>query len=130
MFNDPFTVVKLILAVCFAVVALMVWWVFLRQVERKTAAGVIAQKTFKPAGSYWQYPTGNRTNFWTPTRIPIAESYVFAIRLEGHAAEAWFALNTTAAARFEVGQRVQIEYEERALPPVWRRVYVLDMKAL
>jgi hypothetical protein len=120
--------VLLALAVAFALLALLIWWVFLRPVPRQTASGVITQKTFKPASTYWQYPGGERTNFWTPTAIPIAECYVFTVRVEGQPVEAYFALNTTAAKSFEVGQGVTISYERRGLPPLWERVYVMDMR--
>lgn len=68
-----------------------------------------------------------RTNFWTPAKIPIAVCYVFTIRVEGRPVEAYFSLNTTASKAFAVGQKVQIEYEERGIPPLWQRVYVMNM---
>ena len=85
-------------------------------------------KTFKPASTYWQYPIGIRDGFWTPAQIPIAECYVFAVHVEGQPVEAFYSLNTTAAKAFEVGQRVEIVYEERGIPPIWQRVYVMDMR--
>ena len=94
---DTGTTFWLVLAAFFALLTLGIWWVFLRPVPRQTAVGVITGKTFKPASTYWQYPGGERTNFWTPTAIPIAECYVFTIRVEGQPVEAYFALNTTAA---------------------------------
>ena len=69
---------------------------------------------------------GDRDGFWT--RIPIAECYVFGIRVEGRSAEARIARNTVEAQAFNVGQRVQIEYVEGGLPPIWKRVYLTDMK--
>ena len=127
MFSDPSTIFWLIIAAVGAVFALGIWYVFVRPVPRQSADGVITQKTFKPASTYWQYPGGQRTNFWTPTAIPIAACYVFAIRVDGQPAQAFYALNTTAAKAFEVGQRVKISYETRGLPPLWERVYVMDM---
>src|SRR5690242_8515390 len=38
--------------------SLMIWWVFLRPVERKAAVGMITQKTYKGPGETWQQPTG------------------------------------------------------------------------
>ena len=29
---------------------------------------------------------------------------------------------------FEVGQRVEIDFEERGIPPIWHRVYVMDLR--
>ena len=114
-------------AVC-AGFALAVWWVFLRPVPCQSAWGAVVSKVFKPASTYWQYPTGPRRNFWTPARIPIAECFVFAIRLDGRPTEAWFSLNTTAARSFDVGQRVLIDYQVRGIPGIWQRVCVTGMR--
>lgn len=113
-------------AIC-AVAALLLWFVFLRPVAVRTAQGVIMHKIFKPAGEYVQYPVGMRSAFFAPSRIPIAESYVFTIQVDEIAADVAVALNTLAAEEFNVGQKVKIEYQERSLPGLWRRVYVLRM---
>jgi hypothetical protein len=118
----------LLVAAVGATFALGVWFVFLRPVAQHTAEGVITRKVFKPADTYWQQPTGQRTNFWMPTRIPIAECYVFTIRLDSQPVDAVFSLNTTASEGFAVGRRVSINYEERGLGVFWQRVYVLDMR--
>jgi hypothetical protein len=125
---DISTLFWLTVAAFFALLTLGIWWVFLRPVERKTALGVITEKTHKGPSVTWQQPTGIRTNFWMPTRIPLAECYIFSIRLEGMPVAAIFSLNTTAAEQFNVGQSVAIDYEERGIPLIWKRVYVLDMK--
>lgn len=93
----------------------------------RPAPAVITAKTHKGPSVTWQQPTGIRTNFWMPTRIPLAECYIFTIRLEAMPVEATFSLNTTAAEQFNVGQPVVIEYEERGIPLIWKRVYVQDM---
>ena len=38
-----------------------------------------------------------------------------------------YALNTIAAQEYEVGQKVNIQYQERGLPLLWKRVYVAQM---
>jgi hypothetical protein len=113
-------------AIC-GMFAVTMWFVFLRPVERKTAQGVITHKILKPAGQYVQYPAGMRTAFFAPSRIPIAECYVFTIQVDDLAADVAVALNTLAAEEYEVGQRVKIQYQERSLPGIWRRVYVTQM---
>jgi len=107
--------------------ALLLWLVFLRPAERKTAQGVITHRIFKPAGEYVQYPAGMRGAFFAPSRIPMAECYVFTIQVNGLAADVAVALNTLAAEEFNVGQVVNIEYQERGFPGIWRRAYVLKM---
>lgn len=110
------------------VFAAAVWAVFLRPVPRRAASGEIIQKDYKPGGVYWQWPTGDRTNFFTPTRIPIAECNVFVIRMDGQPVPAVFSLNTLASEKFSVGQRVDIIYEVRGIPLVWKVACVLEMR--
>ena len=119
----------IVVASLFALTAGLIWFVFLRPAPVQTALGVIHSKSYKPAGEYWQQPVGNRDGFWTPTRIPIAECYIFGIQVEGQAGEARIARNTIEAQAFNVGQRVQIEYVERGLPLICKRIYVTDMKS-
>jgi hypothetical protein len=119
--------ILLIFAAICAVFALLLWFVFLRPVARKTAQGVITHKIFKPAGQYVQYPVGMRSAFFTPSRIPIAECYVFTIQVDDLAADVAVALNTLASEEYTVGQKVKIQYEERSLAGIWRRVYVRQM---
>jgi len=118
----------ILFALVFALIAGLTWFAFLRPASVETASGVIRSKSYKPAGEYWQQPTGNREGFWQPTRIPIAECYIFGIQVDGRVNEARISLNMVEAQAFNVGQRVQIEYIERGLPPIWKRVYVTGMK--
>ncbi len=117
----------LIIAVFFAIVLIAIWAVFLRPVPVQKAAGTIKYKIFKPAGEYVQYPVGVNRGFMLPNKIPIAESNIFGIQVDGSGEVVGYALNTVASKKFEVGNRVQIEYQGRKLPFVWRRLYVLDM---
>ena len=105
------------------------WLVFLRPAATKAAQGVITYKVLKPAGQYVQYPTFTGGSFYTPNIIPIAECYVFVIQVDPLAASLGYSLNTVASARFEVGQKVNIQYQERGLPGIWRRIYVTSMSA-
>lgn len=121
---------EMVLAGIFLSFAAVIWLVFLRPVPVEKLTGIIRTKVFKPAGEYMQYQPGNRTSFRTPTRIPIEECYVLGIEVEGERDEFKYAVNTTAATRFEVGQRVVIEYQRRGFPPFWRRVYVTDVQPI
>jgi hypothetical protein len=114
---------------CFAVLAVLLWFLFVRPVPSQWTSGTIAAKTLKPAGTYWQYPPGIRQGFRTANPIPIAESYVFEIDVPAFPGPAYYALNTVASERYEVGHHVRLEYVERGVPGVWRRVWVLDMKS-
>jgi len=119
---------QLLLAPIFLVVALGIWVVFLRAVPLKTATGVISSKTFEQAGAYVQYQPGIRQGFYTPTTIPTSEHFVIGISVPNRSIEFRYAANPTEASSLEVGQQVRIEYRERGLPPVWKRVYVVSLK--
>ena len=122
----PKAVLFLFAALC-ALFAAAVWLAFLRPVERRTAHGVITHKIFKPAGQYIQYPVGMRDSFSSPSTMPIAECYVFAIHLDQHNLDLGYALNSMAARDFEVGEKVTLEYQERSLPLFWKRISVTQM---
>jgi hypothetical protein len=120
---------KLLLCVTtlFVVLTGGIWLVLLRPVPLKTAIGTIVKKTFKPAGTYWQHPVGVNRGFRTATPIPIADAYVFEVALGEFESPVFYSLNTVASQAFEVGSRVQIRYQERSIPFIWKRVYVVDM---
>jgi hypothetical protein len=118
----------LIVAAAFALSAAAISCLFLSPVRTQTAHGVIVSKTFKPAGTYSQYPVGVRPGFRTANEIPIAECYVFEINVDGMPASVHYALNTVASEQFQVGQRVRVEYQQRGIPLLWSRIYILDMK--
>jgi hypothetical protein len=119
---------QLIMSGMFLVIGGLIWLVFLRPVPIRTASGVIRSKEFSPSGQYVQYPVGDRQGFRTPTTIQLAEHFVLGIDVDGRPDGFSYAVNTTAATAFDVGQRVNIEYQTRGLPPFWQRVYVLDAK--
>jgi len=119
--------VLLTFAAIFVLLAAGIWVVFLRPVERRTVQGVITYKIFKPAGQYIQYPVGMRDSFYSPNTIPIAECYVFGIHVNEPVLDVGYVMNTVAATNFEVGQSVTLEYQERSLPFLWKRIYVMRM---
>jgi hypothetical protein len=116
-----------LVAILFAVLAGGIWVVLLRPVPLKAAIGTIIQKTFKPAGTYWRYPVGVSRGFRTATPIPVAEAYVFEVKVGRFESPIFYSLNSVASQAFEVGARVQIRYHERTIPLIWKRVYVVDM---
>ena len=99
----------------------------LRGADAKTVTGVITGKALQPAGVYRQYPGGRRQGLQEPAEIPIAESDVFEIKVEGLGALR-YPLNTVAAQGFEIGQKVQVVYVKRAIVPLRTRVYVREMR--
>jgi hypothetical protein len=119
---------QLIMSGVFLAVGGLIWVAFLRPAPIRTASGTIRSKEFSPAGQYVQYPVGDRQGFRTPTTIKLAEHFVLDIDVDGQSGPFRYAVNTTAATAFDVGQRVNIEYQTRGLPPFWKRVYVLDAK--
>jgi hypothetical protein len=120
--------VWLVVAAIGACCALGIWFVFLRPVPTQTASAIIVDKRFRPAGTKWIHPVGQRTNFWTPTAFPVAEGYEFTCRLDDGSAEAVAVLGVGMAERFEVGQPITIVYQHRNFGPFWQRTYVLGMQ--
>ena len=120
--------IQIVAAILLAAFALSIWLVFLRPVSQKSAIGMITNKTFQPASTYSQYQGGADRGFRGSNQIPIAESYVFDIKVEGMAEPFRMSLNTVASKEIEVGQRVRIEYEQRGVPPFWQKAYALEMK--
>jgi hypothetical protein len=116
-------------AILFAVLAAGIYFAFLRQVSAESASAVITKKTFKPAGTFWQYPVGADRSLRTATEIPIAEAYVFEIAADGIQGSLFFSLNVVASREFEVGQRVRIVYRRRGLPFIWSRIFIEKMLA-
>lgn len=119
---------QFVMASAFLVLALGIWVVFLRPAPLRTATGTIQSKTFQPAGAYVQYQPGTRQGFYTPTTIPTSEHFVIGIRVPGQPTELRYAANPTEASGLEIGQQVRVDYQERGVPPLWRRVYVITLK--
>jgi hypothetical protein len=99
----------------------------LRAADTKTATGIITTKTVKPASIYRQYPNGRRGGASAPSEIPIAESVVFEIKVEGLGLVR-YSTNTIAAREFDISQKVRIEYVKRAIVPLRTRIYVKEMR--
>ena len=117
-----------ILAAVLGVFAIAMWVVFLRPATIVMATGAISNKTFKPAGEYFQYPNGaRRDNFYGPNKIPIAECYILIIHMDELGADVGYAANIPEAESYDVGQRVTVRYQVRGIPGIWRRVFVLGL---
>lgn len=111
----------------FAFLALAIYVIFLRPVPVENATGSITEKTFKPAGTYWQYPVGLDRGFRTATPIPVAEADVFQLAVDGFPGPVFYSTNTVDSRSFSVGQRIAIQYRKRVIPFAGTRIYVIDM---
>jgi hypothetical protein len=116
-----------LVAIVFAVTAVGIWGVFLRPVPSRAGYGTITKKTFKPAGTYWQYPVGLNRGFQLATAIPISAAYVFEFKMDEFEGPVFYVLSTNASKAFNVGQKIRIHYKQRVIPFVMRRLYVLEM---
>jgi hypothetical protein len=121
--------VQLTAAAGFALVALAMWWGFLRPVPEIRATGVVEAKVHKPAGEYQRTPVELSRGFRAPTRVPTAEAWIFQVRLDESGELAAVAQNVIAAREFEVGDRVDIAFQRRGFPPLWERVTVIRMES-
>lgn len=120
----------LILAICFCLAGLAIGCAFFGSGEPRLSVGTIKDKFDRAASTYTQYPVGADRGFRTPNSISIAESVVFEIVIEGREEPVRYSTNTVDAQRFTVGQKVTIEYVERGIPLIWKRVYVTNMQDL
>jgi len=118
---------KLVVAVALAAVAGAMWFGFVRAAPQQSALGTITAKVHKPAGTYQQVPSGLNRGFRVPTNIPIAESYLFNITVDGLDEPVATALNTIRSRQFEEGQRVKVTFERRGFGPFLRRIRVVDL---
>lgn len=122
--------VYLIGVLLFAVTAVLISCAFLASEEPRQTVGTIKDTFRRSDGTYVQYPVGADRSFRTPANIPISESVVFEITAEGLDEPVRYSTNTVHAEQFKVGQRVLIEYIERGIPFIWKRVYVTNMEAV
>ncbi|MDZ4779721.1 MAG: hypothetical protein SGJ19_05670 [Planctomycetia bacterium] len=106
-----------------------VWWIFIRPVPRLTVVGTIVAKDYKGPETYRRYQVGGGRDFRPPTEMKIADGYVFTIRAEGLSQDVRYTLNTVAAQRFDIGQRVEVTFEVRGIPGIWRVQAGVDMRA-
>jgi hypothetical protein len=118
----------IVVAIISGATAVVIWGIFLRPVPIRTALGKIAGKSYKPAGTYWQYPASLDRGFRTATPIPISEAFVFEIVLPGYRSPVFYSLGTGAARNFDIGQTVQLTFRERTIPFAGKRVYVMNME--
>ena len=118
---------KLTAAAVLAAFAFAMWYAFIRRVPEESAEGTITDKLYKPAGTYSLQHPGVDRGFRMPTSIPIAEAYVFAVRLDGAGEQVAAALNTIESRQFKVGQRVRVQFQRRGLPLLWQRITVNSM---
>jgi hypothetical protein len=120
---------QLAAAIVFGLATGVVWFAFLRPIPTRSAVGTIVRKTFQPEATYWQFHSGANRGFRTPNAITLAEAYVFEVTVEGWDSLVRHALNTKASEGFREGDRVQIRYQRRGLPPLWSRIYIFEMTA-
>ena len=120
--------IMMVVAVVFLVMALGVGCVFLRSSDPQSGVGVIRSKTGRGGGTYQQQQVGADRGFRGSTSIAIAPSYSFEVQIDGLSDPGRCSLTTDAAARFEVGQRVQVQYIVRGMKPIWSKVFVTSME--
>jgi hypothetical protein len=118
---------RLVLAGVLVVIAGLLWLALLRRVPEQTSLATILSKGYVSASTYTQHPVEVSRSFRTPREIPIAESYLFELRLDGVADPVRASFNTVKSRQFEVGQRVRVQYVRRGLPLLPRRIAVLEM---
>lgn len=116
-------------AIVFAATAGVLWGIFLRPVPVERTTAQIKAKTHKPAGTYWQQQVGVNRGFRTPTPIAIDESYVLELYIDQFDSAGYVAVPPADEGKFQVGQRVSMEYQRRGLPLFGYRTTVLSVQS-
>lgn len=122
--------VWLFIAVVFAITSGLIWFAFLRSVPVQITTGLIKSKTHKPANTYWQQPAGINRGFRTPTPISIAESYVLELYSEELGVSGYFAISPSDAGKYQIGQKLGMEYQRRGLPLIGYKITVLAVRPM
>ncbi len=115
-------------AVVFAILGILIWLILLRPVVEQSAYGTISAKGFRQASTYRQHQPGASRGLQSTIEIPIAESNVLQLSIEGIDESVPFSINTVSGRSFTVGQRVIVTFTERSIGAFWRRIYVSDVK--
>ena len=116
-------------ALFFAAASGLIWAAFLRPVPIEQATAEVRAKTFKPAGTYWQQQVGINRSFRTPTPIAVDECYIMGLYSSGIDSAGFFSVPTAEEAKYQVGQRVAIEYQrDGGLPFFGYRTIVLSIR--
>ncbi len=123
------TPVLLAIAVVAALVAGLLLYTFARPAQARAGRGVITGKTFEPAREESRVAAGARRESVTTRLRRIPDGYRFEIRLDGVTAPVAYWMEATAAAHFQVGQKVEVAYEERGVPRVWHKLLVRKLTA-
>ncbi len=119
--------IYIVTAIIFGTLSILIWFIFLMPVTEYSALGTIRTKDFKPASAYIQQQSGSNRGFRTSTEIPIAESYVFKIVIDGSDQPVSCSFNTVTSQNLFVGSRVHVKYTKRSFGPFWQRIYVQDV---
>ena len=125
--------IALPLALIMLLVAVSIWYIYLRPVPEKQGTGVITSFQFLPAETVERsVPRLMRSLEYMPrhTRYSLPDRYVYQIGLEPQGIEAMYTVPTPNSPEFEVGQRVKLVYQERYIPFRGRRVFVKEMSPL
>jgi hypothetical protein len=110
-----------------AVVAGLLFIIFVRPVEPRTAVGRITEKAFQEARTLTRVNAGPRREVWGTTNRRLPAAFVFTIRLEDGDAELRHWMERVAAEEFQIGDTVTVTYETRGIPGVWVKQYVRKM---
>lgn len=112
-------------AVAGALFAGVMWFAFLRQVPEKAARARIVSKEAYGPYSITSHPNGQA--YWNSRTLHIPGGFRFGIEVPGSAKLFAYGLDSLAAREFTIGQEVEVRYEERGLPPFWKKMQVKSM---
>jgi hypothetical protein len=114
-------------ALVVALFSIVMWYGFVRYVPQLSGSAIITSKTFQPAHTVKRFQGGARRESWTQEEFRVPDGYVFQLNVDGLQAPVYYSCDARAAATYEVGQKVRVQYEERGFPLMSKRIRVIGM---
>lgn len=109
------------------------WHFLVRPLPKKTSTGVITSRAFQPAEQVEKLiPRTNRSLEEQPREIKysLPDRYTFGIRLDHNQADISYTVAVVGMEKVQIGQRVQVDYLERYIPFVGRKIFVKSVTPL
>lgn len=108
----------------------VLWYMLIRRVPEQTAVGTIAGQSFAESERVEKLvPQTGRAVETGPRRTAytLPDRHVYTLQLDGREAPIQHSIQSIGKPQFEIGQRVEVLYQERYIPFLGSRVYVRDI---
>jgi hypothetical protein len=101
---------------------------FVRPGTRLTGAGVVVAREVLAPEMLSRRTMTPRGPTVAERRIALPARFRYTLRVDGETAPLRYSADTLRIPRLAVGQPVEVRYERRGLPPLWRRAFVEEVR--